>query len=75
MTKNQIIAKMASLNLPQGSYVVFGSAPMAVAGLREAKEETWDANNAAEDQPSVWHILNLAGVSAFQSSNWIGRNK
>ncbi len=28
--------KVSSLNFPQGSYVVFGSCPLALAGLREA---------------------------------------
>lgn len=38
MTKQEIIDKVKSLNLPTGEYVVFGAAPMAVAGLREAND-------------------------------------
>ncbi len=36
MTKQQIIEKVKTLNLPVDSYVVYGSCPMAVAGIREA---------------------------------------
>ena len=36
MNKQQIIDKAKSLSLPSGSYVVFGSCPLALAGLREA---------------------------------------
>jgi hypothetical protein len=38
MTKQEIIDKVKSLNLPAGEYVVFGAAPMAAAGLREAND-------------------------------------
>jgi mannose-6-phosphate isomerase-like protein (cupin superfamily) len=38
MTKQEIVAKVRELNWPQGSSVVFGAAPMAVAGLREAND-------------------------------------
>lgn len=38
MTKEEIIAKVKELNLPKGSYVVFGSCPMAAAGIREAND-------------------------------------
>src|SRR5439155_2393926 len=36
MNKDEIIRKVKELGLPKGSYVVFGSCPMAVAGIREA---------------------------------------
>ncbi len=36
MNKDEIIKKVKELNLPENSYVVFGSAPMAIAGLRES---------------------------------------
>jgi hypothetical protein len=36
MTGQDIINKVKPLNLPKGQYVVFGSCPMALAGLREA---------------------------------------
>ena len=38
MTKEEIIAKVKLLNLPKDSYVVYGSCPLAVAGIREAKD-------------------------------------
>ena len=38
MTKEEIIAKVKTLNLPKNSYVVFGSCPLAVAGIREAND-------------------------------------
>lgn len=38
MTKEEIIIKVKSLNFPKNSYVVFGSGPLAVAGLREVND-------------------------------------
>ncbi|MFZ1075727.1 MAG: hypothetical protein WAN50_05130 [Minisyncoccia bacterium] len=38
MTKDEIIAKVKELDLPAGSFVVFGGSPLAVAGLREAND-------------------------------------
>ncbi len=38
MWKEEIIAHVKRLNLPKGSYVVFGSCPLAVAGIREAQD-------------------------------------
>lgn len=38
MQKEEIITKVKALNLPKNSYVVFGSCPLAIAGLREAKD-------------------------------------
>lgn len=38
MTKKEIIAKMKKLNLPKDSYVVFGSGPLAAAGIRETND-------------------------------------
>ncbi len=38
MTAQDIIAKVKAQNWPQGSYVVFGSCPMALAGIREASD-------------------------------------
>src|SRR3989338_6133729 len=38
MTGSDIIKNMKKLGLPAGSYVVFGSAPLALAGLREAND-------------------------------------
>lgn len=36
MTRQEIIAKVHELKLPKNSYVVFGSGPLAAAGIREA---------------------------------------
>ncbi len=36
MTLHEIITKVKTLHFPEGSYIVFGSCPMAAAGLREA---------------------------------------
>jgi hypothetical protein len=36
MTKEEIITKAKALHLPKNSYVVFGSCPLAMAGLRQA---------------------------------------
>lgn len=38
MTKEEILAKVKALGLPQDSYIVFGSCPLAIAGIREAKD-------------------------------------
>lgn len=38
MTKQDIINKVKSLNLPENSYVVYGSAPLAAVGFREAND-------------------------------------
>lgn len=38
MNKDEIIKKVKSLKLKEGSYVVFGSGPMAAAGIRNAND-------------------------------------
>jgi hypothetical protein len=38
MTGQQIIEKVKALGLPEDEYVVFGSCPMALAGIREAQD-------------------------------------
>ncbi len=38
MTRNDIITKVKALKLPKNSYVVFGSCPMAAAGIRESSD-------------------------------------
>ena len=38
MTKEEIIAKTKALHFPKDSYIVFGSCPLAVAGIREAND-------------------------------------
>ena len=38
MTKEDIVNKVKKLNLSKNSYIVFGSCPITVAGLREAQD-------------------------------------
>ena len=38
MKKEEIIAKVKTLNLPKGSYVVFGSCPLSAVDIREAND-------------------------------------
>lgn len=38
VTAEAIISKVKQLNLPKGSYVVFGSCPLAIAGIRDAED-------------------------------------
>jgi hypothetical protein len=38
MTKQEIIDKVTALHLPAGAYIVFGSCPMAAAGIRESSD-------------------------------------
>jgi hypothetical protein len=38
MTGSEIIEKVRALNLPKGSYIVFGSCPMAAANIRESND-------------------------------------
>lgn len=38
MTKTEIISKIKALNLPENSYIAFGSCPLAVAEIREAQD-------------------------------------
>jgi hypothetical protein len=74
-----IAERVKELGLPTGSYAVFGSGPMAVRGMREAKDidiiitselfrklkqdDTWKAE-ALRDHHEV---LNRDGVSLFDS--------
>jgi len=38
MTGKDIITKVKTLGLPEGSYIVFGAGPLAVAGIRETSD-------------------------------------
>jgi hypothetical protein len=38
MTKQEIIQKVRELHLTDGSYIVFGSCPLAAVGIREAND-------------------------------------
>lgn len=50
MNKQQIVDKVKSLNLPAGSYIVFGSCPLALAGLREAGDIDMLVNDETLEQ-------------------------
>lgn len=55
MKKNEIIEKVKALGLPGGEYVVFGSCPLAIAGIREAG----DIDMLVSD--SLWEQLKREG--------------
>lgn len=38
MKKDELLSKVKALQLPAGSYIVFGSCPLALLGLREAND-------------------------------------
>ena len=38
MTGDEIIAKVNEQNFPEGSYIIFGSCPMAILGIRESND-------------------------------------
>ncbi|CAN5380725.1 hypothetical protein BH09PAT4_BH09PAT4_07720 [soil metagenome] len=38
MTGNDIVRAVKALNPPEGEYIVFGSCPMAIAGIRESSD-------------------------------------
>jgi len=73
MNVREIIANVKSLNLPEGSYIVYGSGPMAAAGIRESgdidmlvnkkvfdrlKREGWqEINKGPNDKPLVRDIF------------------
>lgn len=85
MLKEEIIAKVKYLNLPKGSYVVFGSAPMALAGIREAndidllvskevfeqlKKHGWqEKDKGANDKPLEYDIFEAHQNWDFSSYN------
>jgi hypothetical protein len=50
MTGKEIIAKVKDLNLPEGSYVVFGSCPLALAGIRESNDIDLLVNSAVSNR-------------------------
>ncbi len=59
MTKQEIVAKVKELDLPDGSYVVFGSCPLAAAGIREAKDIDLLVSKGlfAELKKAGWRVL------------------
>lgn len=71
MTKNEIILKVKTLNLPPDSYVVFGSCPMALVGLREARDIDLVVS------PEVFARLKTAGwkvVKKDGKDDWLARD-
>ncbi len=46
MTEKEISEKVKTLNFPTGSYIVFGSCPMALAGIREVGDIDMLVNEA-----------------------------
>ncbi len=38
MTGNEIVTKVKALGLPENMYIIFGSCPLAIAGIREAND-------------------------------------
>ena len=65
MTKDKIIAKVKGLGWPQGEYVVFGSCPLAVAGIRESGDidmlVTDDLLGKLKQSPN-WKMLDKGGT-------------
>lgn len=63
MTGQEIITKVKELRLPEESYIVFGSCPMALAGIRESSDIDMlvsdDVFEALRKQG--WRILNKGG--------------
>lgn len=55
MIKQEIIEKVQALNLPSDSYIVFGSGPLAAAGIRETNDIDMYVT------PEVWRSLKAAG--------------
>jgi hypothetical protein len=85
MKKQEIIIKVKELNLPKGSYVVFGSCPLAAAGIREAgdidlmvsqemfaelKKNGWtEINKSTDNTPLVFDIFEAYSNWKFGSYN------
>lgn len=56
MTGNDIVKAVKKLNLPGGEYIVFGSCPMAIAGIRESSD--------------VDMMVSPALLAKFKQSGW-----
>jgi hypothetical protein len=61
MTKSEIISKVKTLNLPKGKYIVFGSSPMAIAGIRPAQD--------------IDLLVNAELFTKLKSAGWKIKNK
>ena len=85
MTKEEIITKVKTLNLPKNSYIVFGSAPLTVLGIREAndidllvskevfkklKDAGWkELSKGPNDTPVVYDVFEAHDNWNFSSYN------
>lgn len=85
MTKDDIVSKVKSLNLPKGSYVVYGAAPLAAVGLRETndidllvsgeifkqlKERGWKMiNKGPNDTPLTREVFEAHDTWSFSAYN------
>ena len=83
MTRQDIIDAVKTLDLPKGSYIVFGSCPLAVAGIREAgdidmlvtekltddlKKAGWkQVNKGANDKPYTRGVFEAHSSWDFSS--------
>jgi len=83
MTDVEIIAKVKSLELPKGSYVVFGSCPLAIAGIREAGDidmlvgddlyknfssRGWvEVDKGPRDKPLTWDVFEAHNHWSFST--------
>jgi hypothetical protein len=85
MTVDEIVDKVKALNLPSNSYVVFGSCPLAAAGIRQAndidmlvsepvfenlKQRGWpEAKKSPKDNPLVHDVFEAHFSWSFSSYN------
>jgi len=83
MNKDEIVDKVKSLSLPKGSYIVFGSCPMAAHGLRKSndidllispalrnklKTAGWrQVNKGPNDKPLVWDVFEAHDSWSFSA--------
>ena len=83
MKKEEIISKVKKLNLPENSYVVFGSCSLTIAGLRDANDidllvsktifEKLKANGwrqivkSSSEKPLVWDVFEARDNWDFSS--------
>lgn len=70
------VEELKSLNLPEGSYAIFGSGPLAVRGLREAKDldllarkNVWDVLAKKYPMNEKGTGLQIGNIEAF--SGWL----
>lgn len=70
--------ELEKLNLPQGSYAIFGSGPLAVRGIRDAKDldivvrkDVWDELAEKYPKNEKGNGLQIGDIEAFDSwSPW-----